>query len=54
MEERVGGYGGVIAIDKKGEFGKAFNTPQMVWASIENNRLKSAMEKNGDVEDEQV
>ncbi|XP_028401561.1 isoaspartyl peptidase/L-asparaginase-like isoform X2 [Dendronephthya gigantea] len=51
MEQRVGGYGGVIAIDKRGRFGKAFNTTQMIWTSIKNNQMESGMpvEKNDDL-----
>lgn len=33
------GQGGVIAIDKQGNIGKAFNTDLMLWASIKNNQL---------------
>ena len=44
MKDRVDGYGGIIAIDKNGNFGKAFNTAVMVWVSIKNNRMESGME----------
>lgn len=46
MKLLVNGYGGAIAIDKKGNFGKAFTTKMMVWASIKDNTLESGMEKN--------
>ncbi len=32
MERKVGGHGGVIAIDFNGNIGKAFSTRRMVWA----------------------
>jgi isoaspartyl peptidase/L-asparaginase-like protein (Ntn-hydrolase superfamily) len=40
MIELTKGRGGVIAIDKDGNFGLAFNTTEMIWASMKNNRLK--------------
>ena len=46
MEEHVGGHGGVVAMDKNGNFGKAFTTNMMVWASIKENTLKFGMEKD--------
>jgi isoaspartyl peptidase/L-asparaginase-like protein (Ntn-hydrolase superfamily) len=46
MKDRVDGPGGVIAIDKKGNFGKDFNTKVMVWASIKDNTLEFGMETN--------
>ena len=39
MKEDVKGVGGVIAIDEKGNFGKACTTPVMVWASMKNDEL---------------
>ena len=53
MEEIDDGYGGVIAIDKNGNFGKAFNTTKMVWASIKDNTLEFGMEQN-EVDTEQL
>jgi beta-aspartyl-peptidase (threonine type) len=46
MKDLVNGYGGVITIDKNGNFGKAFTTELMVWASIKDNTLESGMEKD--------
>lgn len=39
LQEKMQGRGGVIAIDKQGNIGKAFNTDVMPWASIKNNQL---------------
>ena len=39
----INSCGGVIAISKDGDFGKAFNTHQAVWASMKNNKLESGM-----------
>ncbi len=46
MKHLVDGNGGVITIDKNGNFGKAFTTELMVWASIKDNTLESGMEKD--------
>ena len=46
MKLLVNGYGGAVAIDINGNFGKAFTTKMMVWASIEDNILESGMEKD--------
>ena len=43
MKKHVDGRGGVIAIDKDGNFGIAFNTEDMVWASIKDGELKFSM-----------
>ncbi len=32
LEKRYSGYGGVIIINEKGEYGIAYNTPRMAWA----------------------
>ena len=53
MKDLVNGHGGVIAIDKYGNFGKAFNTAKMVWASIKDNTLESGLEQN-EIETEQL
>src|SRR5687768_862560 len=34
MKQRVGGYGGLILIDKNGNVGHAFSTKRMVWAQM--------------------
>ena len=51
MENDVNGHGGIIAIDKNGKFGKAFNTPLMVWASAKGETLTSGMEKGESVDE---
>ena len=43
--------GGIIAIDKNGNFGKAFNTSLMVWASIKGETLTSGMDKGESVDE---
>jgi hypothetical protein len=53
MKRLVNGYGGVVTIDKKGIFGKAFTTHMMVWASIKDNTMEFGMEKD-EVEVEQL
>lgn len=40
MEKRIDGHGGLIVIDREGNFGKAFNTKKMAWATIKDNVLK--------------
>ena len=54
MKTRVNGYGGVIAINKDGEFGMAFNTTDMVWASIKDKKLKFGMNPDEILGTEQV
>ena len=44
MYDTVNGYGGVIAIDRKGNLGKAFNTEKMVWACVKANTLQYGIE----------
>ena len=51
MEIDVEGLGGIIAIDKNGNFGKAFNTHLMVWASIKGETLTSGMDKGESVDE---
>jgi isoaspartyl peptidase/L-asparaginase-like protein (Ntn-hydrolase superfamily) len=46
MKRLVNGYGGVVTIDEKGNFGKAFTTHMMVWASINGNTMEFGMEKD--------
>lgn len=50
MEERIDGYGGVIVIDKDGNFGKAFNTKKMAWAAIKDDLLQYGLEPNECIE----
>ena len=46
MKERVKGNCGIIALDKRGNFGMAFNIKMMSWASIKDNTLESGVEKD--------
>ena len=46
MKDCVHGHGGVIAIDQQGNFGKAFSTTRVVWASKKDNTLQSGMRLN--------
>lgn len=39
--KNIGGYGGVISIDVKGNFGYSFNTPRMAYAFNEGNKINS-------------
>ena len=45
MKDDIDGYGGAIAIDKNGNFGKASNSAGMLWASIKDGELDYKMEK---------
>lgn len=48
MEEKpsVNGAGGVIAIDKQGNFGKAFiNIDAMIWATLKDNDLECCIHR---------
>ena len=51
MKDEVNGHGGIIAIDKDGNFGKAFNTSLMVWASTNGETLAFGMEKDESVDE---
>lgn len=53
MNEQVNDVGGVIAIDRYGNFGKALTTLKMGWASIKANKLQFGLEKN-DVTEEHL
>ena len=46
MKDCVNGRGGVIAIDKNGNFGIAFNTTSMVWASIKDGKLEYGVDSH--------
>jgi isoaspartyl peptidase/L-asparaginase-like protein (Ntn-hydrolase superfamily) len=46
MEKRINGFGGLIVIDKDGNFGKAFNTKRMVWASAKDDVIQYGVEPN--------
>ena len=45
-KEPVKSRGGVIAIDKDGNFGKHFTTKMMAWARIKDNEIEYGMEEN--------
>ncbi len=46
MKERVNGNCGIIALDRRGNFGIAFNIKMMAWARIKDNTLESGMERD--------
>jgi isoaspartyl peptidase/L-asparaginase-like protein (Ntn-hydrolase superfamily) len=46
MEKRINGYGGVIVIDEDGNFGKAFNTKRMAWATVKDDVLQYGLKPN--------
>ena len=50
MATSIQGVGGVIALNSKGEFGKAFCTDHMAWASVSRRVVKFGL---GDQADEQ-
>jgi len=43
LESRVGGHGGIILLDARGNFGIAHNTPRMAWA------IKTSSEENSGI-----
>jgi L-asparaginase / beta-aspartyl-peptidase len=43
LQSRVGGHGGIILLDARGNFGIAHNTPRMAWA------LKARSEENSGI-----
>ena len=52
MRERVGGEGGVIAIDKYGQLGIEWNSEMMAWAYGREGELHYGIERGDDfVED---
>lgn len=53
MKERVDGYGGVICVDKNGEFSARFTTKIMPWAAIDGKRLYYGIHP-GQVEEQQL
>lgn len=44
----VGGRGGIIMIDKRGELGYAFNTGTMAWASVSEKGLRHGLRHGED------
>ena len=46
----VGGRGGIIMIDKKGELGYAFNTHTMAWASVSEKGLRHGLRHGEDLD----
>ena len=53
MKELVDSRGGVIAIDKDGNFGKHFTTTMMAWASIKDDEIEYGIDK-GEVRQDRV
>ena len=51
MFERVGGQGGVIAINKHGHVGKCFTTKRMAWASVVEGVVKFGIDPNEEIVD---
>lgn len=51
MLDRVGGQGGVIAINKHGHVGKGFTTKRMAWATITEGVLTFGIEPNEEIVD---
>lgn len=43
-ENEIGAVGAIIAIDQKGNFGKAFETKKEVWATMKDGKLESLLE----------
>ncbi|XP_028393466.1 isoaspartyl peptidase/L-asparaginase-like [Dendronephthya gigantea] len=53
MRERLGDVAGVTAIDNQGNFGRAFTTEMMVWASIKDDKIQFGLKPN-EVEEEKL
>ena len=52
MKEKVGGDGGVIAVDKIGQIGIDWNSDMMAWSYARNGKLHYGIERGDDfVED---
>ena len=51
MNDRTGGSGGVICLDKFGNVGMAFNTEHMVWASLTEGILKYGIDPGQEIEE---
>ena len=45
LEKRIRGWGSAIAIDRKGNFGKATNSPVMLWAQIVDDSVEYGHER---------
>jgi beta-aspartyl-peptidase (threonine type) len=43
MSQRVGGSGGVVALDTNGNVGHSYTTKRMVWASARNGKIESGI-----------
>ena len=50
MVSSIQGVAGVIALNKKGEFGRAFSSKQMAWASISGGIIKFGLERDEEQE----
>ncbi|XP_046857888.1 isoaspartyl peptidase/L-asparaginase-like [Xenia sp. Carnegie-2017] len=48
LKDEQDGLGGAIAIDKNGNFGKAFSTNLKAWVGIQDKRLMGEFDKNDD------
>ena len=45
MVTSIQGVGGVIALNSRGEFGRAFSSQQMAWASVSGHVIKSGLDR---------
>ena len=45
MVSSIQGVGGVISLNKNGEFGRAFSSKQMAWASVRGSLVKFGLER---------
>ena len=54
MFQRVGGQGGVIAINNCGQVGWGFTTKRMAWATVVEDVLKFGIEPNEEIVEEVV
>ena len=45
MVASIQGVGGVIALNSKGEFGRAFSSQQLAWASVSRHVLKFGLDR---------
>lgn len=50
MVSAIDGVGGVIALNSEGEFGRAFSSKQLAWASIRGQVLKFGLDR-GEVQE---
>lgn len=50
MVSSIRGVGGVIALNSKGEFGRAFCSQQMAWASVSRRVVKFGLDRDEEQE----